>query len=135
MLEPQSTVFLVLLVVVFAALMWWLIVSRRMVLRIIAACLAFIPAMAFGVAGVNKYYDYYQTWGAAIADVTASLVHAAGLDHRARRELDAGRRWSASTGPARPCWSCPTPTASPGRCTCSFRRSISGPRSDIGFPR
>ncbi len=41
MLEPQSTVFLVLLVVVFAALMWWLIVSSRMVLRIIAACLAF----------------------------------------------------------------------------------------------
>ena len=34
-----------------------------MVLRIIAACLAFIPAMAFGVAAVNKYYDYYQTWG------------------------------------------------------------------------
>ncbi len=63
MLEPQSTVFLVLLVVVLAALMWWLIVSRRMVLRIIAACLAFIPAMAFGVAAVNKYYDYYQTWG------------------------------------------------------------------------
>ena len=52
MLEPQSTVFLVLLVVVFAA------------------CLAVIPAMAFGVAAVNKYYDYHQTWGAAIADVT-----------------------------------------------------------------
>lgn len=70
MLEPQSTVFLVLLVVVFGVLMWWLIVSRRMVLRIIAACLAFIPAMAFGVAAVNKYCAYYQTWGAAIADVT-----------------------------------------------------------------
>ena len=76
MLEPQSTVFLVLLVVVFGALMWWLIVSRRMVLRIIAACLAFIPAMAFGVAAVNKYYDYYQTWGAAIADVTTQGVPA-----------------------------------------------------------
>lgn len=76
MLEPQSTVFLVLLVVVFGALMWWLIVSRQMVLRIIAACLAFIPAMAFGVAAVNKYYDYYQTWGAAIADVTNQGVPA-----------------------------------------------------------
>lgn len=63
MLEPQSTVFLVLLVVVFGALMWWLIVSRQMVLRIIAACLAFIPAMAFGVAAVNKYYDYYPDLG------------------------------------------------------------------------
>ena len=76
MLEPQSTVFLVLLVVAFGALMWWLIVSRRMLLRIIAACLAFIPAMAFGVAAVNKYYDYYQTWGAAIADVTNQGVPA-----------------------------------------------------------
>jgi hypothetical protein len=65
MLEPQSTVFLVLLVVVFG-----------MVPRIIAACLAFIPAMAFGVAAVNMYYDCYQTWGAAIADVTNQGVPA-----------------------------------------------------------
>src|SRR5215467_10691804 len=26
--------------------------------------------MLFGVAAVNKYYDYYQTWGAAAADLT-----------------------------------------------------------------
>jgi hypothetical protein len=70
MLEPQSTFFLVLLAVLFAALMWWLIVARRMLVRIVAACLAFIPAMTFGVAAVNRYYDYYQTWGAAFADVT-----------------------------------------------------------------
>jgi|ERR1022692_595839 enterochelin esterase-like enzyme len=70
MLEPQSTFFLVLLAVLFAALMWWLIVARRMLVRIVAACLAFIPAMTFGVAAVNRYYDYYQTWGAAFPDVT-----------------------------------------------------------------
>ena len=31
---------------------------------------AFLPAMAFGVLAVNKYYGYYQTWGAAINDFT-----------------------------------------------------------------
>ena len=39
------------------------------VFRVLAACLAFIPAMLFGVAAVNKYYGYYQTWGAAAADI------------------------------------------------------------------
>ena len=53
MLEPQSTVFLVLLVVVFGALMWWLIAARLLFVRIIVACLAFIPAMVFGVAAVE----------------------------------------------------------------------------------
>jgi enterochelin esterase-like enzyme len=66
---PQSTTFFLLLVVVFAALLWWLAVAKQVVFRILAACLAFLPAMAFGVAAVNKYYDYYQTWNAAISDV------------------------------------------------------------------
>jgi enterochelin esterase-like enzyme len=37
---------------------------------VFAACLAFLPAMVFGVAAVNKFYDYYQTWGGAINDLT-----------------------------------------------------------------
>jgi enterochelin esterase-like enzyme len=68
--EPQSTAFFLLLVVVFAGLMWWMAVAKQVVFRILAACLAFIPAMAFGVAAVNKYYDYYQNWGSAISDLT-----------------------------------------------------------------
>jgi enterochelin esterase-like enzyme len=56
------------LVVVFAALMWWLVKAKHVVFRVLAACLAFLPAMAFGVAAVNKYYDYYQTWSAAYSD-------------------------------------------------------------------
>ena len=44
--------------------------ARQPVLRILAACLAFLPAMMFGVVAVNKYYGYYQTWSAAIADLT-----------------------------------------------------------------
>jgi enterochelin esterase-like enzyme len=70
LLEPQSPLFFLLLIVVFGGLIWWLIVAKHFVLRIVAACLAFIPAMTFGVAAVNKYYDYYQTWGSAIADLT-----------------------------------------------------------------
>jgi enterochelin esterase-like enzyme len=70
LLEPQSVLFFVLLVAAFGALIWWLAVARRLVVRIIAAGLAFIPAMVFGVAAVNKYYDYYQTWSSAYADLT-----------------------------------------------------------------
>jgi enterochelin esterase-like enzyme len=69
-LEPQSTAFFLVLMLAFAALVWWMIVAKQVVLRVLAACLAFVPAMMFGVAAVNKYYDYYQTWGAAIADFT-----------------------------------------------------------------
>jgi len=68
--EPQSTTFFLLLIVVFGGLMWWLAVAKQTVFRILAACLAFIPAMMFGVAAVNKYYDYYQNWNAAISDLT-----------------------------------------------------------------
>jgi enterochelin esterase-like enzyme len=67
---PQSTAFFLILIAVFGALVWWLIVAKQLVFRIFAACLAFVPAMAFGVAAVNKYYDYYQTWNAAVSDVT-----------------------------------------------------------------
>lgn len=71
MLEPQSTVFFVLLVVVFIGVLWWMLVTGHLALRILAAVLAFASAMMFGVAAVNKYYGYYQTWGAAIADLTS----------------------------------------------------------------
>jgi enterochelin esterase-like enzyme len=65
---PQSTAFFLLLVVAFGALIWWLVAAKQVVFRVLAACLAFIPAMLFGVAAVNKYYDYYQSWGAAYSD-------------------------------------------------------------------
>jgi enterochelin esterase-like enzyme len=75
--EPQSTEFFLILIAVFGALVWWLIVAKQLVFRILAACLAFIPAMAFGVAAVNKYYDYYQNWNAAVSDLTNQGVQAA----------------------------------------------------------
>jgi enterochelin esterase-like enzyme len=70
MLEPQSTALFVLLLALFGTLMWWMLATGRAALRVFAACLAFIPAMVFGVLAVNKYYGYYQTWGAMVADFT-----------------------------------------------------------------
>ena len=70
MLEPQSTALFLVLMLVFAGLIWWMVMARQVVFRVLAACLAFVPAMLFGVAAVNKYYDYYQTWGSVLADLS-----------------------------------------------------------------
>src|SRR5256885_15609221 len=56
--------------VVFGGLLVWVALARQLVFRVFAACLAFLPAMVFGVAAVNKFYDYYQTWGGMINDLT-----------------------------------------------------------------
>ena len=77
MLEPQSTVLFVLLIALFGALIWRTLATRRTAVRVLAACLAFVPAMVFGVLGVNKYYGYYQTWGAMVADFTQQGASAA----------------------------------------------------------
>ncbi|HTS96807.1 MAG TPA: alpha/beta hydrolase-fold protein [Streptosporangiaceae bacterium] len=77
--EPQSTSFFLLLIVVFGGLMWWIAVAKQLVFRILAACLAFIPAMMFGVAAVNKYYDYYQNWNSAISDLTGQSAQTANV--------------------------------------------------------
>jgi hypothetical protein len=44
--------------------------ARQIVFRVLAASLAFLPAMVFGIAAVNTFYDYYQTWGGMINDLT-----------------------------------------------------------------
>jgi enterochelin esterase-like enzyme len=66
-----------MLIVVFGGLVWWMAVAKQLVFRVLAACLAFIPAMAFGVAAVNKYYDYYQNWSSAISDLNGGGNQAA----------------------------------------------------------
>jgi enterochelin esterase-like enzyme len=68
--EPQGAGFFLLLIVVFGGLLIWVALARPLVFRVLAACLAFLPAMVFGVAAVNKFYDYYQTWGGMINDLT-----------------------------------------------------------------
>ena len=70
MFEPQGTGFFLLLLVVFGGLLIWVALARQLVFRVLAGCLAFLPAMVFGVAAVNKFYDYYQTWGGMVNDLT-----------------------------------------------------------------
>jgi enterochelin esterase-like enzyme len=67
---PQGTGFFLLLLGVFGGLLVWVALAKQLVFRIFAGCLAFLPAMVFGVAAVNKFYDYYQTWGGMINDLT-----------------------------------------------------------------
>ena len=93
MLEPQSTVLFLLLLVVFVGLVAWMALARQPVFRVFAACLAFIPAMLFGVAAVNKYYDYYQTWGALAADLggqgTTQVASAPTMDRASAQQISA----------------------------------------------
>ena len=70
MFGPQGSGFFLLLIAVFAALIVWVALAKQVVFRVLAACLAFLPAMVFGIASVNKFYDYYQTWGGMISDLT-----------------------------------------------------------------
>ena len=77
MLEPQSTALFALLIAMFGVLMWRTLAARRIAFRILAACLAFVPAMTFGVLAVNKYYGYYPTWGSMVADLTQQSATAA----------------------------------------------------------
>ena len=74
MFEPQGTGFFLLLMVVFGGLLVWVALAKQVVFRVLAACLVFVPAMVFGVAAVNKFYDYYQTWGGMINDLSGQGV-------------------------------------------------------------
>ena len=87
MFEPQGTGLFLLLIFVFAALLVWVSLAKHVVFRVLAACLAFLPAMAFGVAAVNKFYDYYATWGGMISDLTGQTTtnipkYAAGVPNK-----------------------------------------------------
>jgi enterochelin esterase-like enzyme len=73
-LEPQSTAFFLLLMLAFGGLVVCAVLAKQPVFRLLAATVAFVPAMLFGVAAVNKYYGYYDTWGAVVADFTSRGV-------------------------------------------------------------
>jgi enterochelin esterase-like enzyme len=75
LLEPQSTALFILLMVLFCVLLGCVAVARQPAVRVLAASVAFVPAMLFGVAAVNKYYDYYQTWGSVAADFNSQGIN------------------------------------------------------------
>ena len=53
MFGPQGTGFFLLLIALFAGLLVWVALTKFVVFRVLAACLAFLPAMAFGIAAVE----------------------------------------------------------------------------------
>jgi len=87
---PESNVIFVLLLAAFFLLIWWLRSAKRIVVQIVAACVAFLPAMLFGFATVNRYYGYYQTWGAISADFggTGNLAPLPNLGPSSSAKLD-----------------------------------------------
>ncbi len=91
-LEPQSTALFLLLMAAFGALVVWAVLAKQPVFRLLAACLAFIPAMLFGVAAVNKYYGYYETWAAVLADFTnrgvQNIPHVPSAGRNSARQFD-----------------------------------------------
>jgi hypothetical protein len=95
--EPEGTGIFLLLIVAFAALLVWVAMAKQIVFRVLAACLAFVPAMGFGIASVNKFYDYYQTWGGMINDLTGRGANSipkysvAGVGSNRQLDKDIGR--------------------------------------------
>ena len=123
MLEPQGTFFFLLLMVAFAGLLVWLVLTKQVVFRVLAACLAFIPAMVFGIAAVNKYYDYYQTWGALFSDLSGQSVQSIPQVSAAGLGKDTGTSVSAAIKA--------TDAALDAQTGYLFRTVITGPASHI----
>jgi len=121
-LEPQGTLFFLLLMVVFGALLTWLVLTKQVVFRVLAACLAFVPAMVFGIAAVNKYYDYYQTWGSLFADLSGS---SSSIPQLSAASLGSGASNSLKSGIAG------TDPALDAKLGLLFQTTVTGPQSHI----
>jgi enterochelin esterase-like enzyme len=120
--EPQGTGFFLFLMVVFAALIVWVAVAKQVVFRVLAACLAFVPAMAFGVASVNKFYDYYQTWGGMISDLTGQGANS--IPKYAVAGAGSNRQFDKDIGRV-------TSTAEDAQVGYLFQTTVTGPRSHL----
>jgi enterochelin esterase-like enzyme len=108
--------------VVFAALLVWVALTKYVVFRVLAACLAFLPAMAFGVAAVNKFYDYYQTWGGMINDLTGQ--GASSIPKYAAAGLGSNKNFDKNIGRV-------TSQAEDAQVGYLFQTSVTGARSHI----
>lgn len=71
-MEPNSILLVVLIFLAAAGLIAVLIWQRHIVVKIIAGVVALAFATFGGMALVNDYYGYYQTWGQLGADLTGS---------------------------------------------------------------
>src|SRR5579875_2002329 len=78
---PNSIVLLVLLLAATGGLLWVVARMRHIVVRVLAGLVATALAMTAGMAVVNDYFGYYQTWSQLAADFSGNYgsftVHAA----------------------------------------------------------
>jgi enterochelin esterase-like enzyme len=119
---PQGTGFFLLLLVVFTALIVWVAMAKQVVFRVLAACLAFIPAMVFGIASVNKFYDYYQSWGGLISDLTGQ--GASSIPNYAVAGAGSNRQFDKDIGRV-------TSTAEDAQVGYLFQTTVTGQRSHL----
>lgn len=70
MFGPQGFLTFALLMLLFVGALVWLVRAEPVALKMAAGVSAFAPAMLFGVAVVNRFYGYYQTWDDAWRDLT-----------------------------------------------------------------
>ncbi len=122
MFGPQGTGFFLLLMVAFGALLVWVALTKQVVFRVLAACLAFLPAMVFGIAAVNKFYDYYQTWGGMVNDLTGQ--GASSIPKYAAAGVGSNRQFDKNIGRV-------TSTAEDAQVGYLFQTSVTGLHSHL----
>jgi hypothetical protein len=71
-MEPNSILLVVLVFLAAAGLLTVLIWRRHIVVKVLAGVVALALAAFGGMALVNDYYGYYQTWGQLGADLTGN---------------------------------------------------------------
>ena len=71
-MEPNSISFMVTLFLVAAALLALLLRTRMLLVRLAAGLLSLVLAATGGMAVVNDYYGYYQSWSQLSADLSGS---------------------------------------------------------------
>jgi enterochelin esterase-like enzyme len=69
---PQSYVVFGLFIVIFAGGMYLQRRSKHVATAVATSVVSFLIAALFGMAAVNRFYDYYQTWGNIAADLTGT---------------------------------------------------------------
>lgn len=73
-MEPDSVFLVIVLIVLAGGALFAALRYRHLAVRIPSALLTLVLAVVSGVAMVNVYYGYYQTWGQLSADLTNSYT-------------------------------------------------------------
>lgn len=92
-MEPNSILLVVLLVLLSGGLIFAAIRYRPLAVKIAAGAFAVVLAAVSGIAMVNDYYGYYQTWSQLTSDFSGSYTSFA--------DQPTGRRTAGPTGHGR----------------------------------